>query len=150
MKPRDLPRLSRAICLICAVAAPAWTMAQVYKWVDKDGEVHYSQRKEDAPTNAKPLDIKSTPASAPAASEAANGRKPWDPVWPQSAKPAEPPVVARQRPKALSNGHEDGSDQSRCNLARDVLSGAVQHRNGKPTDQYDRDVAQNDVRNFCH
>lgn len=150
MKRPSLPRLSRVLCLLVGLAAPAWAAAQVYKWVDKDGKVHYSQRKEDAPESAKPLDIKTPPPAAQPASEAANGRKPWDPVWPKPSKPFEPAVPAPLRPKPLSNGREDGSDQSRCNLARDVLSGAVRHGNGKATDAYDREVAQNDVRNFCH
>lgn len=53
-------------------------------------------------------------------------------------------------PRPLSGGKENGTDASRCALARDVLSGAVRHRNGTPTDANDREVAQNDIRAFCH
>jgi hypothetical protein len=54
------------------------------------------------------------------------------------------------KPKSLSGGRSDDSDGSRCNLARDVLSGAVRHTNGAPTDKYDREIAENDVRAYCH
>ncbi len=66
----------------------------------------------------------------------------------QKAKPQEE-AAASKPPKSLSGGVEDGSDASRCNLARDVLSGAVRHGNGKPTDKYDREIAENDVRRYC-
>jgi hypothetical protein len=52
-------------------------------------------------------------------------------------------------PKSLSGGKSDETDASRCNLARDVISGAVRHRNGAPTDKNDREVAENDIRAFC-
>ena len=58
-----------------------------------------------------------------------------------------PPIG--KAPESLSDGRDHGTDTSRCALARDVLSGAVVHGNGKPTDKYDRDVAQNDVKAFC-
>jgi hypothetical protein len=48
-----------------------------------------------------------------------------------------------------SHGREDGSDASRCALARDILKGALRHANGAKIDQYDMDTARNDVQMFC-
>lgn len=56
---------------------------------------------------------------------------------------------ASGRPTSVSKGREHGTDASRCNLAQDVLKGALVHRNGKPIDQYDLDTARSDVRLFC-
>ena len=42
------------------------------------------------------------------------------------------------------------TNASRCLLARNVISGAVRHSNNAPTDSYDREVANRDIRNNCH
>jgi hypothetical protein len=126
--------------------------AEVYKWVDAAGQTHYSQRKADA-QGAKTAEVKITAApeqpqtSVPSADYlraqskfAAAPPKPTDAgggSYPGKASPS------------LSDGRDHGTDGSRCALARDVLSGAVRHGNGKPTDRYDREVAQSDVKNFC-
>lgn len=138
-----------SLLLASSSLLPAISQAQIYKWVDENGKTHYSERKE-APGSAKVTEIKpSAPRAAPSparnwdAEESALRQRQLEreASTTRSNKPA--------RPRALSNGTEDGTDASRCRLARDVLSGAVRHSNGKPTDQYDREVAENDVRAFC-
>lgn len=136
-----------AFCLLSSSA-----QAEIYRWVDANGQTHYSERREDA-GQAKAVELKGRPQPAP--TQSAN---PSTPSWQeqerqfkerQIRKLNEKPAAATT-PKSLSGGREDGTDASRCALARDVLNGAVRHRNGAPTDDYDRQVAENDVRTYCH
>lgn len=139
------------IASVALVLCSSTSFAQVYKWVDAQGRTHYSSNKDDARgASTNELKLPAQPAPAPSTKTSAEHtqnkstypRQTYDrtPITPPAAKP----------PRSLSGGREDGSDASRCALARDVLSGAVQHRNGKPTDKYDREVAQSDVQLFCH
>jgi hypothetical protein len=128
--------------------------AEIYKWVDANGRTHFSERKDDA-GKAQAVDVKAAPQPA---ATSANTSSPeyWQEqerqfrqrqIQNQSEKQQE--TTATKPPKSLSGGREDGTDASRCNLAKDILSGAVKHSSGKPIDQYDREVAENDVRRYC-
>jgi len=70
-----MKRISLAIGLSLCLALPA--MAQMYKWVDANGEVHYSDR--PPPSNVKtetlrmPAEAAAAPAAAPAASAGKTG-----------------------------------------------------------------------------
>jgi len=66
----------------------------------------------------------------------------------RSAQP--PPAPADTQPKSLSGGRIEETDAAKCNYARDILSGALLHRNGAPTDENDRRIAENDSRTYCH
>src|SRR6516225_8260857 len=124
-----------AAALLCVQAGEAQT---VYKWKDANGQTHYSQRKEDAGAAAQELKVE-LPRAAPAAPMP---RAPVNPGlnWGVQPQPdwAEPSRQAPMPPRSVSGGREDGTDASRCALARDVLNGSVRHRNGNPIDQYDR------------
>lgn len=127
--------------------------AEIFKWVDAKGQTHYSERKEDA-GKVKPEEVKVRP---PPASARASGSS--TPDWKeqehrfkerQAQRVREStPDVPVTRVKSLSGGRSDDTAASKCNLARDVLSGAVRHTNGAPTDKYDLEVAKNDVSAFC-
>lgn len=146
-------RLKRPLLILGTVSAwalPGW--AQVYKWVDEQGRTHYGQSKAQAGgASATELRV----PRAPTTSTSAPASKTPVPEAHQRAfappdTPTKAPLASAPRPApSLSGGREDGSDASRCALAQDVLSGAVRHGNGKPTDQHDIDVANSDVRLFC-
>jgi hypothetical protein len=128
--------------------------AQIYKWVDASGQTHYSERKEDAgKATAVELKVESQSMSTRATNSSAQDWQEKERQFKQRQiqKPNErtygPPAATR--PQALSGGKSDETDSSRCNLARDVISGAVKHRNGAPIDKHDREVAENDIRAFC-
>lgn len=145
--------LGTFIASAALVLCSSTSFAQVYKWVDSQGHTHYSSNKDDA-RGARTDELKLPAQPAPAPSAKPSAERTMDQsrqTYPRQAyerAPISPPVS--KHPSSLSGGREDGSDASRCALAKDVLSGAVQHRNGKPTDKYDRDVAQSDVQLFCH
>jgi hypothetical protein len=139
-------------CLALLLAAST-SHAQVYKWVDANGQTHYSEKKEAAAnSSADQMKLSSSPISAEEAKASAEywqeRNKALDQrhAKEQQAKTYAPPAA---RPRSLSGGRSDGSDASRCALARDVLSGAVRHRNGAPIDKNDRETAENDVRAAC-
>ena len=139
--------------LLLWLAATA-CQGEIYKWVDANGRTHFSERKDDA-GKAQAVDLKPTHQPNSAASNTSpseywqDKERQFRQRQIQNQNTKQPETPANRPPKSLSGGHEDGTDASRCNLARDVLSGAVRHGNGKPTDQYDREIAENDVRRYC-
>jgi hypothetical protein len=136
--------------LLLLLLAPA-SHAQIYKWVDAKGQVHYSDRKEEASIKAEALKVDAAAHAVPAAPL---------PDWKQreaeykrrqrKARASEPVRSDAVKPVKSYYSNEPETDASRCRLARDVISGAARHTNLKPTDDYDRDIAKRDVRNFCH
>lgn len=144
-------KLTGGACALVLGLATAASPAQIYKWTDAEGRVHYGDRQEAA--GGKPAQqVKVAPAPpAPAPASAPETPPGW--VWPDARASAPSARVARPAaapPRSLSGGRENGSDASRCALARDVLNGSLRHANGAPIDQYDRDVARGDVQRFCH
>jgi hypothetical protein len=144
-----------AVCLMPLLIASNSHAQQIYKWVDANGRTHYSEKKDDAGNaRTEELKLKSQPSSPQEDNSSAEYWQEQERKFRQRRvqTPTEssykPPVATR--PRSLSGGRENGTDASRCALAQDVLSGAVRHRNGAPTDAHDREVAQNDVRAFCH
>jgi hypothetical protein len=128
--------------------------AQIYKWVDENGRTHYSANKNEA-GKAKTDTVKTEPEPNPPRDSASSSAEYWKEQERKfrqrqiTTRGAVPPRMTPM-PRSLSGGRENGTDASRCALARDVLSGSVQHRNGTPTDKYDRDVAEDNVRRFCN
>ena len=120
--------------------------SQVYKWTDEKGQTHYSARKSDAgSTTTSEVKIPSQPKFPPPSAQPKEYK--FMPS-PPSAGIYSPPV--QRRPQPESAGKDLESDAYKCGLAKDILSGAARHGNGKPTDNYDREVAQNDIRTFCN
>jgi hypothetical protein len=148
-------RLSASLACAALGLASSGSHAEIYKWVDANGRTHYSENKATA-GKANSVEVK-VKAPAPSPDQVKAAREYWQDqdrqlnereMQRQSKKPSGPPMTPR--PKSLSGGVSDSTDASKCNLARDVLSGAVQHRSGAPIDKYDLDTAKNDVRLFCH
>ncbi|MFX1681018.1 DUF4124 domain-containing protein [Mitsuaria sp. CC2] len=134
------------IAVALTVPAIAAQAQQVYKWVDANGRVQYSERKpSDAATRS--TEIKPPPPPQPVPAPVPVYRPQPD----ASGQTVAPPAPRRESsvPLSLSAGLNRESDAYRCALAKDVLSGAVQHANGAPTDAHDRQVAQNDLRLYC-
>lgn len=135
---------------LCAHATHAQT---VYKWTDANGQVHYSEKKDGAVAKAQEVKIApAPPVPPPAPPPKASGPDPWETAF-RRPQPGQDVAAQRphmpERPRSVSGGRENGTDASRCNLARDVLNGSLRHGNGAPIDAYDRDVATADVKRFC-
>jgi hypothetical protein len=152
MKKSNFNQCIFSVCLTL-LFVPSASHAEIYKWIDANGQTHYSEKKEDADkAKAVELKVKSQPTSTQTSNSLMQSLQEQER---QSKKRQEQQQkgntsAAATRPESLSGGRSDGTDASRCNLARDVISGAVRHPNGAPTDKYDREVAENDIRSFCH
>lgn len=142
------------ICTAIAVLSSP-SVAEIYKWVDAQGRTHYSERKDEA-GRARKVVTEAAPQSDNTAAMVPSSEY-WQDQERQFRQRQIQNGIADKRsaaanvkkPKSRSGGNEDGTDVSRCNLARDIVSGAVKHWNGKPTDQYDIEIAENDIRMFC-
>jgi hypothetical protein len=140
-----------SVCLILLQLSPA-SEAQVFKWVDANGQTHYSDKKDQTgKAQVEALKLNSSPSPAPAGAEPI-------PAWQlreaefkrRQAKTqarAWPTMSAKSRSSYRSD--EPETDTSRCVLARDILSGVATHSGGARTDGNDREIAQRDIAAFC-
>ena len=130
--------------------APIGAFGQIYKWTDKNGQVHYSQTpppgQAAGAVEFRESQLGEAPPPKPADSPASAASRPTQAAS-AAVSPKKPPP---QPPKSLSGGKSDESDEARCNFARDILSGAVKRAGRRgPVDDDDRAIAANDVRMFC-
>src|SRR5512141_964010 len=100
-----MKRLMVAISLALCVALPV--SAQMYKWVDSNGKVHYSDK--PPPSNIKTEKLRAPPpataAAVPAAGEAKNGAK-KDATKAEPKTPAEQEQAFRKRQADLAKAQE--------------------------------------------
>lgn len=153
------PYLRLPVVGLALLLAGFASQAEIYKWVDANGRTHYTQNKEEA-ERARAAEVK-IKVHTPSAEGVKASREYWEEKEKQlKARQEQRDLEQRIRnaqnsqrpaapPRSLSGGRDDGSDASKCNLARDILSGAVKLRNGGQTGDYERQTAENDVRRFC-
>ncbi len=127
--------------------------AQVYKWVDQQGKTHYSDKKEASGTitvAALAYGVMSTQLSAPGGVPAWQERERAYQLRQQTRLQETSESPARPRRLSTTYGsNQIDTDKAKCELARDVLSGAVRRSNGAVTDGNDRQIAQRDIGSFC-
>jgi hypothetical protein len=125
---KETPMLRYGLICLLAIGLPA--AADVYKWVDEAGEVHYSDQ--PPPPNAKVKEHVKAPApaaGAPAAAPAQPGNAPASTAAPKSAAEQEMGFRIRQaeREKAEAERQaqlaEDETARGNCEQARNNLAG---------------------------
>jgi hypothetical protein len=129
--------------------------AQIYKWVDASGKTHYSDKK-DAAGTAKVGALRHAPTPVAASSAPASSAPGWkererEYRWRQRQAARDSPA-ARSAPKRPSESYDSNqidTDKAKCELARNVTSGAAVHTNGARTDANDRQIAARDIQTFC-
>lgn len=142
-----------AIAVALTLPAVAVQAQQVYKWVDANGRVQYSERKPTEPDAAsRATEIKPPPPPQPvpppmpktpqSVEEARKKRLAPDVPPPQPQGPYIPP------PQSIGMKNKE-SDAYQCALARDILNKSVRRVNGRAFDDHDREVARGDIRSFC-
>lgn len=107
MNTRTLLPIALLALLVSGVAG-----AQVYRWVDKDGKVHYSQQK-PPDQKATELKIPTAPSQAAAATDGTAPAAARDPDDPDAPPPNENDAVRAQLEKLRL---------SRCETARAVFT----------------------------
>jgi hypothetical protein len=148
-----LPSLAAGLLLMTVTAA---AHAELYKWVDAQGKIHYSDKADGAgKAKVKELQVDAAPTPAPAKSGTV-------PDWQRQEEAYRKRQEAQGGAARMPNGHastarpegyrsgKPETDANRCRLARDILSGAARHSGGAPTDANDREIATRDVGAFCH
>lgn len=142
-------QLTKLITLLLLMGASFGAQAQLYKWTDANGKVHYSSQ--PAPGSRE---VKVAPAP-PADAKADTGWKEREAQYRQrQAKPPVPAPSPRGSGRAAApdwskRGMHPETDATRCALARDVLAGKARRSSGAPIDDNDRDIARNDVNTYC-
>ena len=111
-------------CLLCvlAQAAPA---AEVYRWVDAAGEVHYSATPPPGGQQAEQLNVRVGKGSAPAPAAA--------PGQPE-AEAAQPPQKSAEQ-KAREDQEYEAERQAQCANARSI----VERLETRPASRYKRE-----------
>jgi hypothetical protein len=111
-------------CLFCVLVQPALA-AEVYRWVDAAGEVHYSATPPPGGQQAEQMNVRVGKGSAPAPA-AASGQ-------PQAA-PAQPPQKSAEQ-KAREDQEYEAERQAQCANARSV----VERLETRPAAMYKRE-----------
>lgn len=128
-------------CIVTSsLISPAWVSAEVYKWTDENGRIHYSDKKSAAgQMDAQAVDVSKNINRIPAETSKLS-------LPTQSSQP-----VAKQPKQQTTLADKDkGKDvDPRCTLARNIISGRVRLRNGLPTGPHEIEVAQRDIKKFC-
>lgn len=99
---------------LCALALPA--TAQVYRWVDKDGKVHYTQQ--------KPPDVKAEELPIKSANSLGGNAEAAAPT-PATTPAAAPPTSARYDSDAAAaamKAEVDALNKQRCSAAKSISS----------------------------
>ncbi len=155
----NTPHIHRSLfrVLVVLLLVSPNSHAQIYKCVDQNGRTHYSEKKDDTcKSQAVKVDVRTQAGPTQAAASSAEHWQEQERLRKQRSIEEEyrnRPVLSvrfRLPPNpSTSNPSSGGADDSKCRLARDVLSGAVRHSNGAKTDDNDRRVAQRDVEKYC-
>ncbi|MBI1772625.1 MAG: DUF4124 domain-containing protein [Burkholderiales bacterium] len=151
MKQTILKPALFAACLglICTTSAHA----EIYKWVDANGKVHYSEKKDDA-GKAKVEEVKVTTGEGKPSTaqnwqdQEIDFRKRQ--IQKQQAEARAPKPKPKEPKSSDAPDLHQETDASRCALAKNILSGKAVHGNGAITDANDKTIAERDKSIFCH
>jgi len=99
------------LVLLCALAVPA--TAQVYRWVDKDGKVHYESQ--------KPPDVKADELAIKSAVSLEGNTAATPPSTPPAAAPAAAPLDPND-PNAALKQQVDALNAQRCSAAKAIAA----------------------------
>lgn len=144
-------RVALRLAALCALAPVAH--AQIYKWTDGAGKVHYTDNKDEA-ERAKGRELKVAPGPTEADRDVAQQdvRRPEEEarmLGDMSQSSSRPPRASPDRPVARSGRGGRETDQSRCKLARSFKDNLVQHQNGANTDANGSQLVDQAVADFC-
>ncbi len=141
LKPQIKLLCQSLLSLVFLLISPL-TQAEIFKWVDENGKVHFSDRqslvaKADAEKLALDTSVnlmKSQPVSI-------------------TREPESELEFEYSQDKASLNRQLPFDSQDvdhRCALARDIINGDAVLANGLATGKHEIEVAMRDIRKFCH
>lgn len=150
-----------ALAALAGAAAPA--AAQVYKWVDANGKVQYSDRKpEEQPAGSRPtaksasqeVRLHVAPAPPPPTAEDLAARREKEELRKFMAPAPAPKASAPAGPPMIPGTQIPASGSAECDNARKILSwikdGTARHSRGNvKTDDHDREMYEREVATHC-
>ena len=118
-----MKRISVAIWLALCVALPA--TAQMYKWVDSDGKVKYSDKPPPSNVKVETLRIPAHAPAAPAAAAAKDASKaaPRTPAEQEQAFRKRQQDAAKEQEKQAQKDQETAARAEDCKRAKSALAG---------------------------
>ncbi len=145
------------IAAVAMTFAAANGHAQLYKWVDAEGRIHYTNKAAEAgAVKAQEVTVRMKPVStgsAVSAETAIAQRRAENEAFKRRQAARDAQNNSGQGGRA-PNAYQVGRDKpetnaSRCALAQGIVSGQLVHRDGAHTDKNDLEVAARDIRAFC-
>ena len=116
-----------SVAALAVTLASPLALAQVYKWTDANGQVHYSDR---APSNATQIKGPTAPADAPPAPAA-----PRAPAAPNASAPPPPSPVTTTAEQAKQVERDVAAARAeRCKQARDSYDKSIRAQHLYKTD----------------
>ncbi len=137
-------RYLRYLCIMIFFGASCCA-ADIYKWTDAAGKIHYSDRKANAgKSKAEEVNVKSALNLMDEVKASENSSDDGqDQTNEQSRKlPA--------KTKAINGTDNNDSVDFRCTLARRIINGEVELSNGLPVGEHEIEMAKRDIAKFCN
>jgi len=112
----------RIIFLGMALALATAASAQLYRWVDKDGRVHYTSTPPPAGAQARTLPGGAAADAAAPAADKADSNTPLTPSEQEQAFRKRRLEEQKAQEKAAASAQEQAAKQENCNRARETLA----------------------------
>lgn len=158
---RAVMHFSNRAILFVVVPISIWTTrvdaADIYKWTDSEGRIHYGERKLEGKARSVELRDSSPPPTQPSVQTGSveywreQERQMQQRLTSKREADVRQSATRQKPPDSLSGGTAkwQDTDQWRCNLAKDIISGGVKRSSGRPTTPDDIRLAEENVRAFC-
>ncbi|MFT6986913.1 MAG: hypothetical protein ACJAT7_002763 [Psychromonas sp.] len=133
----------RSVCIAFLVFSSSG-YAEIYKWTDADGQIHYSDKNVNAGNSeSQKIEVEASQNLMPKlASPKSNSKvKKQDPLE---------RVTEMQKQESMFFLAKENTANDPCTLARKILSGDVKLQNGLPTGKHEIEVAKRDIIKFCN
>ena len=128
--------------------------AEIFKWVDANGQTHYSDKKvESGNSKVELMSVSPTLNLIPKVSVPASTSRQDSKQQELSATHSQVNNSSKSRMASESSKKRGGMEEDvdyRCSLARRVISGEAKLVNGEATGEHEIKVAKRDIRKFCN
>lgn len=132
-----------SVCVTFLVLSSS-SYAEIYKWIDENGQTHYSDKRVNAgrlATEKIEVEPSQNLIQKVASPSSKLKNKKHDPRGRLADRQDMEIVFSMRAPKPVTDP---------CKLARKIISGEVKLSNGLPTGKHEIEVAKRDISKFCN